>query len=184
MICSCLIPSRFRPDGLIKAINSLHRQSSNLHQIEFIIRLDNDDEESLRRQDEFRKFPNVTILVGLRVHANEMCKEMVRHAKGLWILVFNDDATIHGLNWDALLLGFPTTGVILQPDIYKLNESEYFHADRTGFPFFPNGCWEEFGYEDFLPHPCDYAVVDLAERRGWKIRFLPGVTIHHERKEP
>lgn len=185
IICSVLLPSRGRPLGLIKAITSINETCTHPKQIEIIVLLDDDDELLSDAHSLIKDIPNVTVLVSPRSSLTRMCGQAAQNCKGDWIITMNDDATIIGDGWDEQLKDFPTTGVVLQPEIYQLNASTYPNATRTGFPWFPNGCWKTFGCAgNFLPSPEDYAVCELAERHGWKIDFLKGITVYHERVEP
>jgi hypothetical protein len=182
IVCSVIIPSRNRPDGLLKAIHSINSTVHNPSSIEILVGLDDDDLVSTSRVEEFEAIDNVTVFVWPRAWL-EMISLLCRMATGDWIVILNDDATIEaeGIKWDLQLAGMPTTGFVLQPEIYRLNESRYPNATRTGFPWFPNRCWEAFKCGDFIPYPADYAVCDLADKHGWEIRFLKGVTVFHDR---
>lgn len=183
-ICSVLIPSRSRPDGLIRAIKSVLETVHDPDSIEILIGLDDDDLESYKRLKEIESQPQVKVFIWPRAWL-KMIADLANLAVGRWIVILNDDATIEGQGWDTQLEAAPLTGVVFQPEIYRLNESRYPYATRTGFPWFPNKCWEVFGCSNnFLPHPCDYEVCNLAEDRGWKIQFLKGITVYHDRKEP
>lgn len=188
IICSVVIPSRSRPDGLLKAIKSIVDTTYNPAKVEILIGLDDDDAVSLPRTAEFEHFSSVVVYVWPRAWL-AMIEALCHLAKGKWIVILNDDATIEAvpgsMPWDVQLINAPVSGVVYQPEIYRLNESRYPYATRTGFPWFPNKCWEVFGCSNnFLPHPCDYEVCNLAEKHGWEIRFLKGITVYHDRKEP
>lgn len=182
--CSVVIPSRGRIKGLLKAIQSINNTVYDPDSIEILVGIDDDDHPSLDRLDKIRPISNVKIHIFPR-NLLAMLSKLCGMARGDWILMFNDDATIEckGVRWDMQLEGFPTTGVVLQPEIYKLNASLYPMATRTGFPWFPNKCWETFGCAgDFIPYPPDYEVCNLAEKHGWTIDFLKGVTVFHDWK--
>ncbi len=183
MICTVIIPSRGRPNGLCKALHSLTRSVTQILEIEILVRIDEDDQKSLDRAIDFESYPQTKVFIGKRKVLDDLNREMIRHAKGDWILFFNDDAEVIGSGWDTLLMGFPKKGIVFQPEVYQLNASIYHRATRTGFPVFPNGCWKDFGHDEFIPHPCDYAVCDLAEKHGWKIGFLSGINFYHNRVE-
>ncbi len=109
-----------------------------------------------------------------------MNPELAAMATGKWVGLFNDDAVIQGQGWDDQLAA-ETQNCIYQPEIYRLNDCEYRHASRTGFPFFPNKCWDFLCGGKFIPYPADYAVCDLADAHRWPIKFLRGITIWHDR---
>jgi len=146
------------------------------------VRLDDDDARSICHIRDFRNYPNIEFVVGPRVSLPEMTTTLTHRSRGRWLCYFNDDAVIIGEGWDSQLGAESPKGAIYQPEIYQLNESKYQHATRTGFPFFPNGCWVDFQCgHDFIPNPADYMVAELAEKFHWQIKFLKGITIFHDR---
>lgn len=181
-LCSFLIPSRGRPDGLHRSIRSIISYSKTPINIEFVIWFDDDDSVSVTRSEEFQAYSNTHIITGKRAPVYEIVSHLLTMVTGQWVCMFNDDAYFMGQDWDKAVMSFPTRGVILQPEMYQLNESEYRHATRTGFPFFPNKIWNEPGFGGFIHRPNDHELCDMAERSGWKIDFIKGLTIVHDRK--
>lgn len=179
-ICTFLLPSRDRPSGLMKAIKSINDTAYDKSKIEILVGLDDDDRKSKVVWEDLMAIDNVAVFVWPR-NVIAMFSGLANIATGDWLIMFNDDAEIWGSGWDIQLAAAPLEGVIFQPETYKLNESEYLNATRTGFPFFPNRCWKAFGHDYFLPHPADYAVAELAEKHEWKIDFLKGITVFHDR---
>lgn len=180
-LCSVLIPSRGKPFGLLKAIKSVNDTVNDPSRIEILVGLDDDDEVSKTVWDDLMGIENVSVFVWPRDWI-AMISGLAQAAEGDWILILNDDATIEGSGWDEQLANTPKAGVVYQPETYRLNESRYLHATRTGFPWFPNRCWEIFGCAgNFIPFPADYEVCNLAEKHGWEIRFLTGITVFHDR---
>lgn len=182
MNISFAIPSRGRPDGLHRALRSIISYSEAPSQIEFVIWFDDDDSVSLDRIEEFEVYPNTHIVTGKRSPPYEIAAHLITMVSGKWVCIFNDDAYVIGQSWDTRVLSFPNKGVILQPEIYQLNFSEYKYSRRTGFPFFPNRVWCEPGFSGFAVQPHDDTICALAERSGWKIDFIKGFTIIHDRK--
>lgn len=182
MNISFTIPSRGRPDGLHRAIHSIISYAKDPINIEFVIWFDDDDAVSLIRSEEFEAYSNTHIITGKRAPVYEIASHLLTMATGQWVCMFNDDAYFIGQDWDKTVMSFPTRGVILQPEMYQLNESEYRNAPITGFPFFPNKIWNEPGFGGFNVQPNDSEICVMAHRSGWKIDFINGLTIVHDRK--
>lgn len=179
-----MLPSRHRTNGLLKAVESVFATADDPSRVEVLIAIDSDDDETIKRLGEFHKYPNTSITIARRDGVEVLMSRMAQIAKGSWLMMFNDDASIEGQGWDTQLAQFQNTDTVCQPETYRLGESRYLHAIKTGFPWFPNKCWEKLGCQgNFLPHPADYAVVELAQERRWKIGFLKGITIFHDRHE-
>lgn len=193
MICSVLIPSRARPDRLRKTIRSI-RDTSRATDVEILVRLDDDDRSSLTEVDDLTREHGAIVLVGPRRKGYESLgtfyAELATIARGSWIWIMNDDAHVadpsvdNERGWDVELRATPTTGYIVQPECYQLNQSKYWSSEGGAFPIVPNRCWSSLG-EDHLDS--GGSSVDtwldqlLRVRGGWETRFLSGVTVIHDR---
>lgn len=107
---SILIPSRARPDGLLKTIRSLFSLARNPALVEAVVRLDYDDSDSILRLDEILKM-NVKVIIGDRyrgyIDLHRLTNECAAIASGKLLMAFNDDAWIETRHWDMLLSIFP-----------------------------------------------------------------------------
>jgi GT2 family glycosyltransferase len=187
MICAVLIPSRARPTRLHRTLTSIFETVSNKDNIEILLRFDDDDQETLSELDKFKSYPNTKITIGPRKNGwnsvNEFYSEMANETTAPWISIMNDDAVFEGKDWDVSLNTFPRRGIIVQPELYQLGMSKYFNIEGGAFPFVPNGCWKQFGYE-IIPDPVD-TQLDCILRidNGWKTEFLVGFGIIHDRDD-
>ncbi len=177
MICSFLLPSRQRPEKLLRAINSIFDTASSPEKIQVLIRLDCDDPALCQAVGLIPKRPEVITILGTREGPGAANEELVRIADGRWIGLFNDDAVMDGKGWDDQLAGELRSDVIYQPEVYRLNDNSYHNSGMTGFPFFLNKCWDG----NFLGSPADASIVQLANARRWNTQFLKGLTIWHDR---
>lgn len=191
MLCSVLIPSRGRPDRLRRTLQSI-RDTSSATDVEILVRLDDDDRPSLDSVDQLIREHRALVLVGSRRRGydslGEFYGELAQVARGEWIWIMNDDAHVTGPTadtsgtWDADLRTIPTTGKIVQPECYQLNQSKYWSSEGGAFPIVPNRCWERLG-EVLFGGPSWDTWLDqmLRARNGWTTRFLPGISVVHER---
>jgi len=109
---SVLVPTRGRPKMMFKALKSLWSTQSKQDGVEYMIALDDDDQESI---DYFEK----TIIpymekkdIDYEVHVvprwgysrlNEYLNYLAARANGAWYLFFNDDAIMKTKDWDLVI---------------------------------------------------------------------------------
>lgn len=182
MICSCLIPSRGRPQKLLNTITSI-RETSRREFVEILVRFDDDDQMSFPIIPRL-KADGVTVIVGRRMKGYEshgtFYTELASHAKGRWVACFNDDTLILGSGWAGQLAELPLTGLIVQPEFSRLNESMYEKAEGQCVPFVPNRCWQDFGYNEIGIPTDTWLDRMLRQDHNWKTHFLTGITIWHQ----
>mgnify|MGYP001021250978 FL=1 len=184
MLCAVLIPSRARPDRLVKTLESIYTTVSDPTEIETLIRIDDDDAATMARRSELTSFPNTRVLVGKRGlgwrSLNVMYDELVAETQADWLWIMNDDAVIDGGGWDIELRRVPKVGFLVQPEIYQLGASKYASCEGGAFPIVRNGSWKP-EWDGFVD-PIDTRIDDLLRnRKGWKTMFLSGVSVIHDR---
>ena len=184
MLCSILIPSLWRFDKLKQAIKSFYATASK-DQFEMIVRLQDNDRESMGRIAELSAFGStLQILVGHEKPEGLgnawLWNEMVSAASGDWHQYWSDDMTISG-DWSTQLAGLPTEGVIAHPEIHQLNNSRYRNDKLGPVPFIPKGAFASIGVKE-LPEPVDTNGASLLYNAGWNHVFLKGVGVHHLRE--
>lgn len=189
MLCSFLIPSRKRISKLMRAIQSV-LQSADGASFEILIRLEEDDADSIARGEDLCQMPGVSVFVGpamgYKMIGPNHFTFLASIAKGSWVWIMNDDMTLSrepgGLGWDTLLETVPKSGYYVEPFVHKLNNSIYPQDNRCGGAAFIRNCWQSFGMK-VIPTDFDYAIPKLLEARGWKPWFLDGITLWHDRDE-
>ena len=184
MICSFLCPSRARPDRLAKTLDSIFATATMPGDSEVLVKLDVDEP----RFDEYQTVvsrPGVKAIWGPRKNGYaslaEVYTELALLANGDWMWVMNDDAWIGGVGWDVQLAALPTTGLIVQPEIYQLGLGAYPRCEGGAFPVVPRLVWERFGHTR-AQEPIDTWLDQLLRfEHGWTTHFLPGIAVVHER---
>ena len=100
---SFLIPTRGRLQMLIDAIKSIREKASPDVQLEILVRVDEDDHETLAGRDCIQG----TIIVGPRWCGYEsvpiFVNDLATKCHGDWIIPWNDDAFMVTAQWDKLL---------------------------------------------------------------------------------
>lgn len=182
MTCSFLLPSRARYDRLERAVASILGNSKDS---EVLVRLDDDDPGA----EEFKEaHPEARVFIGPReikgvigyLALHHMYTELAKEAIAPWVWMWNDDCTLEvnpSIDWEQRLRRFQTRNVIVHPEWHQWNSSKYRCDPGSAFPCVPNGQWGEGGIQD----PMDSWLVELGQKRGWRTKFLVGVTANHQR---
>lgn len=118
-LVSVLLPTRKRIERLLRSLDSLISLAHNPIQIEFLIKVDDDDQETLAA------LQGVAPLIPTSLQAiisprgggySDMhiwYNVLAAHALGDWLLIWNDDALMKTEKWDAVL-----AGMVLDPAIW------------------------------------------------------------------
>lgn len=103
MIVSFLIPTRQRLQMLLDVIRSIRESASQDTEVEILVRVDEDDHETLAARDRIQG----KLVVGPRGHGYNnidiYVNEMAVQSHGDWIIGWNDDAYMRSIYWDKLL---------------------------------------------------------------------------------
>lgn len=107
-LVSVLIPTRGRPKMLCEAIDSLYSLCNNKSNVEFILRVDADDIETMNVSIKLAESLPVKIIVAARgagyLAAHTWYNEMCALASGDWIFIYNDDVLMKSNDWDQIIL--------------------------------------------------------------------------------
>jgi UDPglucose 6-dehydrogenase len=187
LICSVIIPSRGRPDGLLRAIHAVF-ETGKTGRVDVRVRLDTDDEITIARLGEIECIPNVHITFGPRLGyggLNILYTQLAEESPAKWIWIGNDDAFIYqepGTEpWDIQLEKLPLEGFIVQPEHDQFNTSKYSRCAGGPFPVVPNGSWAKVASR-IIPDPVDTQLHSiLAIENKWNTYFLNGVIKVHIR---
>jgi hypothetical protein len=204
MLCSVLVPSRARFERLCKTIDSVFETAADPSRVEVIVRLDDDDQDSLNGAAELSEVPNVHFITGPRLGGYAALPlfydAMSEVAKGEWVWILNDDAFIgrasdHGPGpraeqlkaqpgraWDDQLADVPVGwNVIIQAELYRLGGSGYWNHEGSAFPIVAKGRWKELG-EPQMRNPVDTWLDRLIrDKHHGRTIFLEDVAVVHER---
>lgn len=184
MICSVLIPSRFKFDRLVQCIESINKSAGG-HDFEIVVRFHNDDKKSVNRIGELSRFVNVRMIFGETFQGynslNIFAEELEDAAQGDWHWHMNDDMTVMGEGWDEQLILMPAN-VLVQPEIHQLGD-EIYYKDRCGpAPIYHKTSCKLF--RPLGPGGPDVQIWDsLVNKNNFEVRFLNGIGVWH-RWEP
>lgn len=196
MNISVLIPTRLRVRRLIHCMKSVLSTAWKPEEIEFILRLHEDDRETLREIPSIESVAKgrVHTIVGPNLgHRGDPCYfwELSQKAQGRWIWGLNDDVVIlpKSKEWDMRIIDQPTTGVVGYPfysflgaNVTRDGPSFYRKEKNNPFVLLPNRWWVQFGLKQF-EGPTDVFIRDkLLKEASWKRVYIGNLTLWHDRR--
>ncbi len=186
ILVSALIPTRCRPDRLRKTIQSLRDTAYNPDAIEYCLRIDDDDQQTIESLHGLNKDFNVRSVIGPRhtgyFSMGQFVTEIADISTGTWNFLIDDDCWLEGKGWDTQLKAVPTTGWVSQAEFYHLGHSKYGSGSCGPVGMFvPNQCWKQFGY-DQCQGPVDLFWQNvLIKENHWQTRLLRDIIYRHDR---
>lgn len=184
--CSVLIPTRARPQEVLRAIRSI-RDTCSVDDVDIWLRLDSDDNVSLNALPAL--LDEAHIVVGKRLGGyyslNVFYTELADHSNAPFVWLFNDDCMISG-DWLDMLKFFDNenkaqkVNTKYEPAVFQVGKSLYYNHAPTTCPIVPNGCWKRYGLET-VPAITDMHLHELLSNHGWRTEFLPTLHLTHER---
>ncbi len=113
-LVSVLIPTRGRPLDLCESIDSIYSLAMDKNHLEFILKIDDDDTETIRVAERLEKILPLKKIVSPRGNGfhdmHHWVNDMCRLATGDWLFLFNDDARMLTQDWDKPVLLVGTMG--------------------------------------------------------------------------
>ena len=103
---SILLPTRKRVETLKKSVESLIRKAKDPKSLQFLFAIDDDDTNTIK----FLKttnYPNQVVLTFKPMgyeNIHRYNNSLALHAKGKWLMFFNDDAIMTTQNWDGKIM--------------------------------------------------------------------------------
>ena len=161
MLVSMLIPSRARPEKLLKSINQLIVTAFEPENIEFCIRVDDDDDETIAILPQLREIhPNIKIKVGDRMDGYEslhyMYDELCHISSGTFLYLWNDDSYMKTEGWDLILSDYTDRySWIMTGEYFENIGSSY----QSSFPCMHRKLWEIMGRFSAHPHNDTYQAL-------------------------
>ena len=147
-LVSILIPSRERSGWLLSAMDSCYSLAMDKSLLEFVLRLDEDDKQSVDLMKEVQKSVPVKIKIVVAprgrgyVDSADWCRQMSEVASGDWLFLFNDDARMAVHGWDQILLrtrkdvtwhGTDELFLMVAPTLGSLYNNEFIFLRRAVF---------------------------------------------------
>jgi GT2 family glycosyltransferase/SAM-dependent methyltransferase len=179
---SIIIPTRGRPDGLRRVLDSFKATTSHLNSLEIILVIDSDDAVTLELDyDEFA-VKRVVVEPGLKMGALNMAG--YKSSTAQYVMLLNDDVIVRTPGWDEnVLAAFRSfaDGIVL----VHVND-KIFEDKLCTFPFLSRTYCELAGGicpRDYVRYRIDdhiYNVFNLLSVMGKnRILYLPDMVFEH-----
>ncbi len=184
---SALIPTRTRPAGLMRTVQSLIAHVDDPASMQIILRIDDDDKETIQALRDNPELGRLDCFIGSRYSGYDSMGKFVSEIANLstapWVFLIDDDAEVTGdTKIDTELAKVPQgNGNVATCEYYKMNHSLYRAATPVGM-FVPTNAWKQFGYE-ICCSPVDmfWHQLFVADNK-WKVNLLNGLTYVHDWK--
>jgi hypothetical protein len=165
---SVLVPSRERPELLVRSIDSLGEG-----ELEVLVRVDEDDP----RLDGYAQFPGLVVgphhgYEGLHHYYNELAER----ARGDWLFLWNDDCIMETRDWIGVVRSYDGKMAVLNPTTNHDN----WEIDMNVFPILPRKMVELMGHFSLHNHN-DSWMEFVARDAGIMVR-VP-ISILHDRAD-
>lgn len=122
MLASIFIPTRKRPDELLKTLDSISNTTSNPDDVEVFVKFDDDDDvtKDFFQQNEIRVPYHAKLIIGPRPYKGWYgvyvdYNKMAEMSQGTFLIPFNDDADFVTNKWDDILREYVNRMCILHP---------------------------------------------------------------------
>jgi len=130
-LISVILPSRGRVELLIETVNSIINKCDDVNNIEILIKVDDDDIETINKLKTYEKFDLITMVISSRrkgyASLNEFYNELYEKSSGEFIFCANDDMTIQTDKWDTLVKPYSGKFVCLHHNpAHPHNDTWYF----------------------------------------------------------
>lgn len=167
-LVSVLLPSRGRPASLRSTITGLRSLAADSGRVEVLVAGDDDDEDT----------PGAAVGANLLVtgprrgyaRLHEYVNDLAGYARGRWLMLWNDDATMLTDGWDRIVADQPAGLRVLCP---ASNQDPL-----NTFPVFTRELYELLGHVSVSPH-CDSYLEAVARPTGIE-RRVP-IEVRHDR---
>ncbi len=174
---SVLANSRERPTLLLSSLQSFQDTTDDLSNLEYKIRIDNDDWQTLDFLEEILSFSFASTIIDNRdqeMNLNRNLNLLFKVCTGDVAIAFNDDCQLATKGWDTLVSKAIDEYLVDKPDgicyIKTFDNSQDKAGDYAAFPMITRKAVEALGYfmsEEFPVWGCDpfmYRVYSAVDR--------------------
>jgi hypothetical protein len=162
---------------MLASVKSLYDKATDPSRIELLLKIDDDDEESLARVGEIEKItPNYRVICSPQKEGyaslHEFVNELCSIAKGKFMLLWNDDAIMFNRHWDDAVELYEGKTCVIQMD-----NNHYPFI----FPIISRDVYEILGHFSLNCHN-DTWIHEVAEAAGIEINESE-IYARHERPD-
>jgi hypothetical protein len=158
-LVSVLLPTRGKIGSLCEAIDSLYSLAVDKSLVEFCLKIDDDDEETINVINHLAKIIPIKTIISPRGRGytdfGQWVNDLCAMSTGDWLYIFNDDARMRTIGWDQLLLnseimcprpGAEDVCLFVTPTINRPGAKEFMFLRRTVYEIL--GHWALGPYVD------------------------------------
>lgn len=185
ILVSVLLPTRGRPHRLVQSMGSLFNHALNKPSIEFLLKVDDDDKETLDfLKNSIDASSRVRVFCSPRGNGYRDMHLWINHlasqARGKWLIIWNDDAMMLTPQWDHIVeycapLDNVWHGV---DDIICKVPAINNVVGCTAFFFLNRKVVELLGRFSYVPH-CDTWVSKMMQAVD-SLLYMPMVYVVHD----
>lgn len=180
---SILIPSRGRVKFLDRTIKSIWDTSSSKGAVEILLRVDEDDKETINYLNNLKHLSSIQVVIGSRKEGYKSLpyffNEIAKVAKGNPLMCCNDDVIFETKDWDKIIeevAGYYYDG------IFNIGVNTRLNREIFVFSVISKQWVEIVGYiNDTRLFYSDVFLKDVSDALGRSI-YLPDVIIEHDWK--
>lgn len=176
---SIIAPTRKRPQNVTRLVESIEDTVSSIHNVELLVYIDDDDDESIPALQQAAEHINVNAVQGNQLVGSQMYNELAKLAKGDILMFAADDVVFKTPVWDKIV---ERKFNEYEDRILFVYGEDGFQKGRIGtHGFVHRFWWELLGY--LLPPKLasaytDEWVTEVADRVGRKC-YLPDLLVEH-----
>ena len=184
-LISIILPSRGRSAHLLESLRSLYSTAIDRSQLEFLLKIDEDDTESQEVAKQAAQESGCVIKMWTSPRGNgyrdfhHWINSLAGVAEGDWLFLFNDDARMKTQGWDYGVLNAPLSKVW-----HKLSEvcivviSTIGRPAANEFPLIRRDIYKILGHLSLNPH-VDNWIHTVVFPLGCAYRFPEQFAIEH-----
>lgn len=155
-LVSILLPTRGRPAWMAESIYSIHDLARDHTRLEFILKVDDDDLETVEAVGKLKLKCKSKILVTPRGNGYKdmhlWVNQMSQMAEGDWLYLWNDDARMATKNWDEILSRTFVIDARRSLELMLLVTPVVGRLSATEFMFLRRKVFEVLGHWSLCPH--------------------------------
>ena len=179
---SFLMPTRERPDLVLRFIQSVVDTTYNLDELEIILCIDEDDELSKSIEDERLSIKKVVVPKDLNM--GELNRKCFDSSSGRYVMLMNDDVILRSKNWDRTIMSVFRS---FEDDIALIHVNDLLFREKLcTFPFLSRKACNAIGIcpGNYIRYRIDdhiYDIYNILAYLGHKrIVYLPDVIFEHD----
>jgi len=197
-LIAVLIPTRGRVNRLERCLNSFNKKTKNKEKIELIVKIDNDDLDTLDFLKNYKSEIDLKIIVSEREDGygslHKFYNEMANASNAEYLYIYNDDIWMDTDGWEEIVQKYSGEHfVILAHNTYvqdgapkiQSTGTNVFTPNYNGNPIFPRKILDICGYisDHQLVDHWFVTVISKLAKRGYSIEKWVDIKCYTDRPD-